>query len=233
MGEYTPKQRPGNTQTVANKKSWVKSHPSTWKAWQVKVGSLSSAKDPKTPTESLFELWFSSSRNLSISWRGVRSHPQKITQTTNNQVVAFLKCLFHLEFSCIWKKPTKTHHITSTNHTSLSRPKALLKPFWEMNRSRCISIERVTWSIAPPAGSWISSLACFSSFQEWSITHFWQKASLDWTFPKKNAHRNATEMGEKVCWFLPNQCARLFINSVISPLMGNPYCEFLRFGLMN
>ena len=52
------------------------------------------------------------------------------------------------------KKTTKKNTPLPLHHTSLSRPKALLKPFWEMNRSKCINIERVTWSIGFAACSW-------------------------------------------------------------------------------
>ena len=103
--------------------------------------------------------------------RGVRSHPQKSSKQPNNQVVAFLKCFIHLEISCIWKKQQK--HITSTSHTVTPR---------SLGQKRCLNLSE-RWIAADASalrespdpslpGSWISSLACFSSFQEWSITHF-------------------------------------------------------------
>ena len=115
------------------------------------------------------------------------------------------------------KNNQNTHHFhESHRHTSLSRPKALLKPFWEMNRSRCISIERVTWSMAPRQAE--SAAWHVESFQEWSITHFQQKASLDWTFPTKMHTEMQPEMGKKVCWFLPNLYV---LGSVSTPEIGD------------
>lgn len=202
MGEYTPKQRPGKT----HKQSATKNISSQESSFHMKslasqsriVASNPSAKDPKNAN------WISDflhDGRCQLFGSGLRFHPQKSSKQPTISFFFFEFVFFHLEISCSEKRIT---------------PRSL-------GRKRCLNLSE-RWIAADASalrespdpslpGSWISSLAWFSSFQEWSITHFQQKASLDWTFPTRKCNRNATEMGEKACWFLQDVLASLSTQS--------------------